>query len=471
MQTRLMDRVVSRLSPFINITRRSAWLLLSLSVSSIASADTLSSLAVLAFDEPSIQSAIADQQAARARQQQALGALLPQINATANTQANQRTYETRNSPFLSEEKDRYNSHSWQVNLTQPLWRYNLWADKAQAKAQFNQAQFQLTAIEQNTLAKLSEAWFELLMARDQVLFSQAQERTATEQQRMVERGLSVGLYGLPDQQEALSKLYQAQSDTFAAQQEVSIKQAALSTLIGSHSVALPHLDLAAGNGHLSSVFDQYPLAKWLTMVEATNADIQGAYYAQEAAREEVGKQVAGYLPSVDIVASYGSNSQAIGGFPGQNGYDIGQHYVGLQANWGLWSSGVQTAKVKEMHARLYKAEQVLETAKRSARFNTQQAWYNAQIGLAKQHSAEQDIQAAHSRLQASQQGQHLGLKFSLDSLQAQQQLATAQRDYKKAVYQQLLAFIKLQVQASLLTPKDILRVDALFNDAIKAETP
>ena len=98
-----------------------------------------------------------------------------------------------------------------------------------------------------------------------------------------------------------------------------------------------------------------------------------------------------------------------------------------------------------MNARLYKAEQALETAKRSARFNTQQAWYNAQIGLAKQHSAEQDIQAAQSRLQASQQGQHLGLKFSLDSLQAQQQLATAQRDYKKAVYQQLLAFIKLQV--------------------------
>ena len=471
MQTRLMDRVVSRLSPFINITRRSAWLLCSLGVSGFSQADTLSSLAVLAFDEPSIQSAIADQHVARARQQQALGALLPQINATANTQANQRTYETRNSPFLSEEKDRYNSHSWQVNLTQPLWRYNLWADKAQAKAQFNQAQFQLTAIEQNTLAKLSEAWFDLLIARDQMIFSQAQERTATEQKRMVERGLSVGLYGLPDQQEALSKLYQAQSDTFAAQQEVAIKQAALSTLIGAHTVTLPHLNIAIGNSKTLPLVEQHSLATWLTMVEASNADIKGAYYAQEVAREEVGKQLAGYLPSIDIVASYGANSQAVGGFPAQNGYDIGQHYVGLQANWGLWSSGVQTAKVKEMNARLFKAEQALETAKRNARFNTQQAWYNAQIGSAKQRSTEQDIQAAQSRLQANQQGQQLGLKFSLDSLQAQQQLATAQRDYKKAVYQQLLAFIKLQVQASLLTSKDILRVDALFNDAIKAETP
>lgn len=423
-------------------------------------AQSLTELMHLMRDEPTYQSAIADVSAAKARNKQALAALLPQINASANTQANQRAYQTRNVLF-DEEKDRYNSHAWQLNLTQPLWRYNLIADKAQARAQVQQADFQLTAVEQTLFAKLVEAWFELLAARDQVIFSQAQLKQAIEQQRIVERGFELGLYGIPEQAEALNKYQQAQADELAAESEMSLKQAALELIIGPQ----PPITLPRFNASTQALPAPIPdsLETWLRLVAATNADIQSAYYAQEAAREEVGKQLSGYLPSVDLVASYGTNSQAVGGFPSQDGYDITQHYVGVQANWGLWSSGAQTAKVQEARARLRKAEFSLDNAQRNARLNAQQTWFNLQIAQAKQVSAEHAINSAQSRLRAAQQSQRVGLKASLEPLQAQQQLAEAQRDYHKAIYQHLLALIKLNALANRLTPRDIASLDALFS--------
>jgi outer membrane protein TolC len=92
-------------------------------------AQSLSDLLAIALkDEATYQGTIAELRAAQARNRQMIGAFLPQITASVNTNANQRGYLTRNLNVL-EQKDGYNSHSWQVNLSQPLWRYSAIADK------------------------------------------------------------------------------------------------------------------------------------------------------------------------------------------------------------------------------------------------------------------------------------------------------------------------------------------------------
>ena len=102
---------------------------LSLGLSLPVAAQSLSDLLAIAIkDEPTYQGTVAELRAAQARNRQMIGAFLPQITASINTNANQRGYLTRNLNVL-EQKDRYNSHSWQVNLSQPLWRYSAIADK------------------------------------------------------------------------------------------------------------------------------------------------------------------------------------------------------------------------------------------------------------------------------------------------------------------------------------------------------
>lgn len=187
---------------------------------------------------------------------------------------------------------------------------------------------------------------------------------------MVLRGQQLGLRSIPELTEAASKQSQAQSDVFSAEQELQLKQAALRVIIGRdlNEREIPRL---TSNRHLPP--SEHSLATWLQLIEASNSDIQSAYYQQEAAREEIGKQLGGHLPSLDLVANYNDNRQHEGSTPSQSGYDSVQHYIGVQANWNLWQSGGQYAKVKEARARFDKAEANLELAKRTARFNGQQA--------------------------------------------------------------------------------------------------
>ena len=108
-------------------------------------------------------------QAARAQTDQALGAMPAQLSVSGNTTANDRKYQTRNSP-VPPAKDSYNSNAAQVSVTQPIWRYANIVGWQQAEAVAAQAEHQLAGAEQELFARLVTAWFDLLAARDAVAF-------------------------------------------------------------------------------------------------------------------------------------------------------------------------------------------------------------------------------------------------------------------------------------------------------------
>jgi len=114
-----------------------------------------------------------------------------------------------------------------------------------------------------------------------------------------------------------------------------------------------------------------------------------ALRAVDAARDEARKQRAGHQPTIDVVASYGRNAQAVGGFPGQNGYDIWQGSIGLQLNVPIYAGGGQDAKVREALAMQEKAAQALELAKRNARAMVKQAWFGWRANSSRQIAAQQ----------------------------------------------------------------------------------
>jgi outer membrane protein len=446
----------------MSMLRASAGLLIFCMISPVY-AHSISELMTLAIKggEPTYEGAAAGLRAAQARNRQALGALLPQINASANTNANRRGYETRNLNFV-EERDRYNSHAWQLNLTQPLWRYAAIADKRQASALMGQAEFQWEATEQSLFSKLVEAWLDVLAARDNHNFTLSQERAAQRQLDMVNRGSQLGTHGMPQREEAYAKYLQAQTERLMAVADFEVKRAALEQLTGTlDTLDLPTLQdnptqPEKGTGSLQ---------QWLDMVIAINPDIAAANKAWEAAHDDVSQQIAGYMPSVDLVGNYGKNSQAVGGFPGQNGYDIRQSYVGLQANWSLFTSGAQSSKVREARAMMDKAKYSLESARRTAINNTKQSWYSFQVAQAKSKAATQAILAAQLALKVARIGTDSGVKAELDILQAQQQLAAANKDFAKSYYDQITAIIKLKALAGIITMDDLAVIDALFNQS------
>ena len=439
--------------------------MLTLLASAPGQAQTLASLFERARrGEPAYLAAMYSRDAAQARTGQALGAMLPQVSLSANTNINDRDYATRNSSTPSIQ-DRYNSNSEQLSVTQPIWRGANIAGLRQAEAAARQAEHQLIGTEQELLAKLAADWFDVLAARDAVLYSAQQVAATRRQWEVAQRGVELGTASRPQAEEAKAKYDQALAESVAAETDSRIKRAALEQLVGPlDELAPPRLRDEAPVSSLGVD----TLEKWLQAAESGNPALLAAQQAFEAASEELNKQRAGHEPTLDLVASYGKNSQATGGFPGQAGYDIKQSAIGMQLSVPIFSGGTQSAKVRETVAMREKARQDVEAARRAAQFAAKQAWFNWHGAAARAQAALQGIRSAQAALQAARRGLDSGLKTDLEVLQAEQQLAAARRDLRKARYDQLASHLKLKAAAGRIAAEDVAAVDRLF---VAADAP
>ena len=445
------------------------FLLLTLGLAGAVQAQTLSALLERArAGEPTYLGARTNMLAAQARSAQALGAMLPQLSATASANNNDRKYKTRNSSVPEARDHQYESYSTQLSLTQPLLRYANVVAWRQAQAVIGQAEQQLAGAEQDLFAKLVAAWFERLSARDAVAFTARQAAALERQWEIVSRGSELGFYGQPQVDEARTKLDQAISDAIVAETEVHLKRAALEQLVG----VLPERELPFMQGTaVLAAPSGAGLEKWLEDVDTNNPNILAALQAFEAAAAEVSKQHAGHLPTLDLVASYGKNGQAVGGFPGQAGYDIVQGTLGLQLNVPLFSGGAQSARVDEALAQNEKARLDLEVARRTAILNAKQAWFGWHGALARTRAGTQAVKSARSALAQATAGVENGLKTELDVLQAEQQLRAGQRDFRKGRYDQVVAFVRLLALSGRLTEGDVAALDRLLVASPEAAEP
>lgn len=409
-------------------------------------------------NEPAYLGAKANFQTMQARERQALGALLPQVSASASTSKNYRVYDTLQA-MSADERDEFNAHSSQISLTQPVWRYANLVSHAQAEFSTQQAEYQLATADQDLFAKLITAWFDIMSARDEVLFASMQAAALRKQWQIINRGAELGSNGMPQVDEALAKYEQAQADQIAAETEHQLKLAALEQLVGPLDDFSPPF-IQDKQTAIDESIDA--LEVWLQALENQNPGILAAQQAFEAADEEVSKQNAGHQPTVDLVASYNFNNQKVGGFPGQNGYDTRQRAVALQINVPIYSGGTQSAKVREAIAVREKARLDIEVARRAATLAAKQAWFGWHAASAKTRAAQQGIKASDSAFRVAKVGSRTGLKTELDALQAEQQGEAARRDFNKARYIQITSFLRLKTLLGQATPSDTMSLDRMF---------
>ena len=425
-----------------------------------ASALTLKEAVELAMsNDPTFLAAQANLNVSRERAAQAVSGLFPQLTATANTTANRRIYTLHSQPPpANTPTERYNSNSAQLNLTQPLWRHSSMIAMTQADLTVSQADFQLSAAAQDLLVRLAQAWFDAMQARDGVLVAEAQAQTARQQLDLSQRGHDKGVLSLTELEDARAKHDQAVAEHAMAQSELEIKLATLEQIVGP----TPHMPPVLSDQFDAEPFGGNTLEQWLMLAEDGNPALLAAQRAVDAANEEVRKQVAGHEPTLDLVASYGKSTQAVGISGGQLGFDSKQGSVGLQLNMPLYAGGGQNAKVREALALRDKAAQELEAARRNARLNAKQAWFTWRASGVRETSARQAVQSALLAVNGAQSARARGVKADIDVLQAQQQHAVALRDWRKARYDSIVSQLKLKAACGRLSGDELMTLDKVF---------
>ncbi len=412
-----------------------------------AAADLLETYRAAQGQDPVFAAARAAQRAGQEKLAQGRALLLPSVNLSANSTYNDNTIQYRGA---SPSPSRYNSYGYGVNLVQPLFRQQNWQTYSAAEVQVAQSDAQFRNAGQELILRVAQAYFDVLIAQDNVQLAEAQKTAIFEQLQHAKRNFEVGTATITDTHEAQARYDLVDAQAIAAQGNVEIKKSALQQLTNSKPGSLRQL----GAQFKPELPQPAVMEKWVEEAQQHNPQLAVAQASAELAEKELVRNRGGHYPTLDLVASYSGNVTSLG-----VGSDSSSKVVGVQFNLPLFQGGATQSKWREAEANRDRAREELENARRNIAVQTSTAYLGIVTGIAQVQALQQALLSGESLLRASKLGQEVGVRTNLDVLNAQQQLYSTRRDLYQAKYNYLIGQLRLKAAAGTLVEEDLAKVN------------
>jgi outer membrane protein len=382
--------------------------------------------------------------------------LLPFIGVGANTTWNETEVTTRTAPPVSRTVN-YNSNGWTASLTQPLFRWQNWAAYKQGELAAAMAETQFSAAQQDLIVRAAQAYFDVLLAQETLVSAIGQKDAITQQLESAKRNFEVGTATITDTHEAQARYDLAVATEIAAQSDLTVKREVLQVLIGKE----PEVLKALRPGALIGRPQPDDMMKWAETAETGNLSVMQAQAALEIANQEVGKQRAGHLPTLDAVATYGRAGTGYNASTG-SGVDTKATTFGLQLTVPIFAGGAVASRDREAVALREKALADLDNARRQAALGARQAYLGVTSGMSQVTAYEAAVASSQSALESNKVGYEVGVRINIDVLNAESQLFDTRQKLAKARFDTLIAQLKLKQAAGNLTEEDLAAINALL---------
>ena len=401
--------------------------------------------------DASIRASRAAADSGRERLPQARAGLLPQVSASAGRNFNDLNSTSPNIlGELTTTNDKYFSDSRAVQLRQPLMNMQRWLQFEQAKSLVEESEATLDRDLQNLVVRVAGAYFEFLMADEQLELVLAQKKMYTALVDAAKKGLAAGSGTRTDIDDAQARLDMASAQELEARQNQDQTRRQLEVLINQPVGSVAKLNVAALKlvGPLPANLDE-----WTQKAEKNSPEMKAMQARLDAARREVSKSQAGHLPTLDAVAQW-SNSGS------ENITRINSRYenksIGLQLNVPLFSGGYVNSTIRQAVAEQTRAEESLEALRRDLGVRVHREYRGVSEGVMRVRALEQAARSAEQMMKSTQMSLKAGARTQLDVLNAQQQYTLALRDLAQARFVYLMSKVKL---ASLAGDEALASVD------------
>jgi outer membrane protein len=177
------------------------------------------------------------------------------------------------------------------------------------------------------------------------------------------------------------------------------------------------------------------------------------------AEQEIELKSAGHLPTLDAVASYTDNYT--NGSPSvfSTGNELKNATIGLQFEIPIYQGGAVSSQVRQAAYNKQKAQDDLDLARRQTDLETQRTYLNLDTSIAQVKALEQALISSQSQLDSTKLGYEVGVRTSVDVLNAQQQLYSAKRDLLQARYNYLVNIVRLKSASGLVAEADLVEIN------------
>lgn len=422
-----------------------------------ASADTLLDIYRKAQErDAAYRGAVNTLRAARERVPQARAGLLPTVGLVGATSQQSGQASFSEAPYVDRD---VRNRSWNLSLTQPLWRAASWAALDQAEQQELLAEAQFRQAEQELILRTAQAYLDVLVAQESQRVARLQVGAVIQQLELARRNFEVGTGIVTDVHEAQSRLDLSRFQAVATDSELKNKRAELARILGEPGANLARLRADSSLPGIQPDEEQ----PWLDSAREQSIPVRIAQATLEVADREIAKSRAAHSPTLDLTAGYGTNytSGSITS-PADISVRSRSSQVGLNLNIPLFAGGGVQARVREALALKDKAADDLEAARRQAVAQASLAFTGVVSGAAQVQALASAIASSKSSVDSNKIGFRVGSRINIDVLNAEQQLYTAERDWHKARAETLMQGLRLKAANATLAEADLSAINNML---------
>ncbi len=306
----------------------------------------------------------------------------------------------------------------------------------------------LRSVEQQVLATVIQVYADVL--RDEEIVRIREENLTVLQRQLDEASarFEVGEITRTDVAQAEARLAQSEADLANSQAQLSVSRASYAAIVGQTPGRLAPLPPLPG------VPDDFDVALDIGLVE--NPNIRAAEYALAAAEANVALARAEYLPSVRVSASYGGSTNELSSF---DLADRTTFQAGATLSVPLFTGGLNQSRVSQALERANAAQIQIEGQRRTVLQSISSSYAQLISARSSLRAGEEAVRAATVAAEGVRQEAQVGLRTTLDVLNgelelrsAQVALVTARRNEYVAMAQLLLAMGRLDV--TVLVPAE-----------------
>ncbi len=398
--------------------------------------------------DPTLASALSANQAAQELIEQGKALYRPTVNF--NAEANEISSDIRYLNNTPPGRSNFQTYKYGVDARQPIYRKQNLVQMDQAATQVSQADKQLYLSQQSLILRTTQVYFEVLIAQDKIDLIAAQKAAILSQLDQAKATFEVGTATITDVNEAQARYDLILAQENAAVNEYEIAKRSVQAITGD----IPQT-LAPVKADIKTNAIMQSMDKWLEVAAQNNLNIQIQQDTLKYSEQEIERAKAGHLPTLDAVASYSDNyaSGSVSVFGAGNELKTGS--VGLQLQIPLYQGGATTSRVRQAVLNKQKALNDVEFARRQAELETQRAYLNLNTSIAQVKAYEQALISSQSQVDSTKLGYEVGVRTSVDVLNAQQQFFSAKRDLLQSRYNYLVNIIRLKAASGVVAELDL----------------
>ena len=425
--------------------------------SQIVSSDDLLSVYEEALEkDPNYNLNKADLQLNKEYLNQARSALGPRLNLSGSSNWNEYYQE-------KELQNDYNTFSYNLNLSQPIFRLDSWFQSRRAKKNLDAAEARFAYQQQDLIIRVTRAYFNILSARSSLKTAQATEKAFENQFQQIVQRFNLGSASKIELAEAKAAFNRSTSDRVLAEGNLDISFEEINSIVGREVTLVAPLSdemkLSIPDGNLELIVKNGIDNNFL---------IKEAASRLLASKSNTRSKTANYLPKIDANANANRRTSKQYTFDGLDSdldlpffipQETENRNFSVQFSLPLFTSGLNSSQRRQALLEEVKSEEQVILIQRNITQQIRSLHSAIRTSKLNVESLEASLESTKDALDATRLGYELNSRNLIDLLQAERSFSDVQNRLSQAKYSYIVTYLQFKQATGILDPDDLLEIN------------